>query len=133
MGWKEICLAGPYTQQIMDRFIGVLKARGYKILNSKTLDLKYLDELKNTPVQKAYDIAMGSFTPGTDGIFIPCTTFRSIDVIEKIEKETGVPVITSNQASLWECLRIIGNDELVEGYGKLLRIPNRSQFKGLPR
>ena len=133
MGWKKICLAGPYTQQIMDRFIGVLKARGYEVLSSKTLGLKYLDELKNTPVQKAYDIAMESFTPGTDGIFIPCTTFRSIDVIEKIEKETGVPVITSNQASIWECLRIIGNDELVEGYGKLLRIPNRSLFKGLPR
>lgn len=64
---------------------------------------------------------MEVFTPGADGIFIPCTAFRSIDVIEKIEKETGVPVITSNQVSLWECLRIIGNDELIDGYGKLLK------------
>ena len=133
MGWKKICLAGPYIQEIMDRFIGVLTARGYEVLCSKTLGLKYLDDLKNTPFQKAYDVAMEAFTPEADGIFIPCTTFRSIDVIEKIEKETGVPVITSNQVSLWECLRLIGNDELVEDYGKLLRIPNRSSFKGIPR
>ena len=119
MGWKKICLAGPYMQEIMDRFIGVLTARGYEVLCSKTLGLKYLDDLKNTPFQKAYDVAMEAFTPGADGIFIPCTTFRSIDVIEKIEKETGVPVITSNQVSLWECLRVIGNDDLVEDYGKL--------------
>ncbi len=133
MGWRKICLAGPYLQHIMDDFSDVLQQNGYEILGNKTLGLKYLDELKKTPVQKAYDIAMEAFIPGTDGIYIPSTSFRSIDIIEKVEKETGVSVITANQASLWECLRIIGNDDLIDDYGKLLKIPNRSRFKGFPR
>ena len=133
MGWEKLCLAGPYMQAIMERFIDVLKVKGYRVLKSATLEIELLEDLKNAPAAKAYEIAMEAYDENADGIFIPCTTFRAIDIIEKLEQETGLPVITSNQVSLWECLRIIGNDQLIDGYGELLRIPNRSGFKGFPR
>ncbi|HHY48011.1 MAG TPA: hypothetical protein GX506_12010 [Firmicutes bacterium] len=133
LGWKKFVMASPYVQPVVDRFIRVLNAKGYEILKSETLEIVYLDELRKTPTSKTYEVAMRAFVPEADGIFIPCTTFRAIDVIERLEKETGKPVITSNQASLWECLRLIGIDEPIEGFGELLRRPGRTSFKGFPK
>jgi maleate isomerase len=59
--------------------------------------------------------------PAADAYFISCTTIRSTDVIERIERELGKPVVTSNQGMLWSALRDAGIDEPIAGYGRLLR------------
>ena len=44
-----------------------------------------------------------------------------MDAIERIECETGKPVISTTQASIWAALRAIGHSEPVNGFGRLLR------------
>jgi maleate cis-trans isomerase len=117
----------------VDRFINTLKVKGYTVLKSGTLAIEFLEELRRTPTEKSYRLALQTVVPEADGIFMPCTTFRVIDIIDRLEKETGKTVITSNQASLWECLRLLKIDDPIPGYGKLLTLPNRSAFKGFPR
>ena len=48
--------------------------------------------------------------------------------IDQLEKELGKPVITSNQAMIWHCLKLCKNitdDDLmsVKGYGVLFKNP----------
>jgi maleate isomerase len=45
-----------------------------------------------------------------DTIFISCTNLLAMDQVEKIEAESGRPVVTSNQASLWAGLCRMGVD-----------------------
>ncbi len=133
LGWKQFVMVSPYLPPIVDRFIATLKVKGYTVLKQGTLAIEMLEELRRTPTEKAYRLALQTVVPEADGIFIPCTTFRVIDIIDRLEKETGKPVITSNQASLWECLRLLKIDDPIPGFGRLLREPNRSTFKGFPR
>jgi maleate isomerase len=42
-------------------------------------------------------------------------------VIEQLEQDLGKPVITSNQATAWQLMRLLGIDDPIEGYGELLR------------
>lgn len=42
---------------------------------------------------------------GADCIFISCTGLNVLDLIEIIETDFGLPVITSNQVTLWGALR----------------------------
>ena len=44
-----------------------------------------------------------------------------MDALERIERKTGKPVISTTQASVWAALRAIGHTEPVPGYGRLLR------------
>ena len=47
-----------------------------------------------------------TIAPNTDGLFISCCqALRTMELIEPIEKDFQIPVITSTQASLWACLR----------------------------
>jgi len=133
LGWKQFVMVSPYLPPIVDRFITTLKVKGYTVLKSGTLAIEYLEELRRTPTERSYRLARETMVPEADGIFMPCTTFRVIDIIERLEQETGKPVITSNQASLWECLRLLKIDDPIPGFGKLLTLPNRSAFQGFPR
>jgi maleate cis-trans isomerase len=68
----------------------------------------------------AYISAKEVDVPEAEAIFISCTAWRTIEIIELLEKDLGKPVITSNQATMWAILKKMGIRG-VEGYGKLLR------------
>jgi maleate isomerase len=55
-----------------------------------------------------------------DGLFVSCTALKIVDVLEKIEKKKKTIVVSSNQAIIWDCLRSVGIDTKIQGYGKLL-------------
>jgi maleate isomerase len=59
--------------------------------------------------------------PGAaDGVLIAGTGVRCVAIIDDLERDLGRPVITANQASLWNCLRLSGVRASVTGYGRLL-------------
>jgi maleate cis-trans isomerase len=43
-----------------------------------------------------------------DGYLISCGNLRSLETIVPLERDFGKPVITSNQAGLWQTLRLAG-------------------------
>jgi maleate isomerase len=58
--------------------------------------------------------------PDADAYFLSCTNIRVLSIIEALEQRLEAPVITSNQAMLWHCLRESGINDAVLGYGRLL-------------
>ena len=59
--------------------------------------------------------------PEADAVFISCTNFRSLEIIEPLEAELGKPVISSNTSALWKMLRMAGLQAAVAGAGQLFR------------
>lgn len=47
---------------------------------------------------------------GADGVFISGTNYRTFEIIEQLEADLDKPVVTSNQATLWDALRTMGVD-----------------------
>lgn len=66
-----------------------------------------------------------ALTPDCDGIIIGGSGFRAVEVIEPLEADTGLPVVTSNQAGLWHSLRLSRVAIPIGGAGALLRTPRR--------
>lgn len=62
-----------------------------------------------------------------DGVFISCTSLRTFGIVESLEAELGVTVVSSNLALSWHLLRLAGIDDTIEGLGQLFRcVPARS-------
>lgn len=57
--------------------------------------------------------------PESEALFISCTNLHTIEIIEKLENDLHKPVITSNQATTWNILRLAGIDDKIQGYGQL--------------
>ncbi len=55
-----------------------------------------------------------------DAVYIAGTGFRCVGVIDTLEADLARPVLTANQVSLWNTLRLAGVRARVSGYGRLL-------------
>ena len=51
------------------------------------------------------ELASENDRPDADGIFLSCTNTTQIEAIAEIERTLGKPVVNSNQAVLWGCVR----------------------------
>ncbi len=58
--------------------------------------------------------------PDADTLYMPAP-WGVIEIIEPLERELGVKVITATQAIIWETLRRSGVTDRINGYGRLLR------------
>jgi maleate cis-trans isomerase len=67
-----------------------------------------------------YKKAQEAWDGESDGLFISCAGIRVSDMIPSIEKSIGRPVVASNQAAMWACLRLMGLKDSVQGFGRLL-------------
>ena len=75
-------------------------------------------------IQIVIDEATG-FLPLAGVIDLAQERARLTREAEKLESEIGKPVISSNTATAWHCLRLAGYDEEVPGFGELFRRPLR--------
>ena len=55
-----------------------------------------------------------------DAVFISCTNLRALNLIGELESKIGKPVISSNQALGWHCLRLAGINSKLAQFGRLL-------------
>ena len=55
-----------------------------------------------------------------DALFISCTALPVLSILDELEKKLNKPVLSSNQALIWDTIRSIGYKSPIKGYGKLL-------------
>ncbi|HEU5196042.1 MAG TPA: hypothetical protein VFW70_14975, partial [Methylomirabilota bacterium] len=58
--------------------------------------------------------------PGADAVLISGTGLPTAGIVEHLERDLGKPVVTSQTATLWRALGLLGISERVGGYGRLL-------------
>lgn len=118
MGIKKVAVATPYIKKLNEFEKAFLEGNGFQVLNIKGLGLLPIRIGDKYP-NEAYRLAKEVDLPNADGIFISCTDFRTIEIIDMLEQDLGKPVITSNQATIWYTLINLGISKPIKGYGEL--------------
>ena len=57
----------------------------------------------------------------SDALFISCTALPVLQIIEKLEKKLKKFVLSSNQVLIWDTLEKIGQNNSINGFGKLFK------------
>lgn len=117
---RRVCVATPYIEEINELVERYLEQNEIDVLRIKGLGITNNTEVGSKDPSVAYELAKEVYVPGTHGIFISCTNFRTIDVIKPLEEELRVPVISSNTATFWAMMREADIKRRLEAYGKLL-------------
>jgi maleate isomerase len=121
MGVARIALASAYDEKVNAIAASFLQASGIKVVAMKGLALVDNLVVGRLGADTAYDLALQVDHKDADAIVLSCTNWPSMDAIERIERATGKPVISTTQASIWAALRAIGYKQSISGYGTLLR------------
>lgn len=124
LGARRVALATPYVDFVNQREREFLHGAGFDVVSLEALDLGHTQEerraIGRVPPEAIYRLARRADRPDADVVFISCTNLASLGIIERLENELGKPVITSNQACFWACLRRLGLRDAVPGFGRLL-------------
>ena len=120
-GARRIVLGSAYDDNVNAIAQAFLEASGVEVIAVQGLALVDNLVVGRLAADTAYDLALKVNRDDTDAIVLSCTNWQTMDAIERIERETGKPVISTSQASIWAALRMIGHNEPISGYGRLLR------------
>jgi maleate cis-trans isomerase len=122
MGIKRPAIATSYLADIDTRLAAVLQQSGFEVAAIRGMGLKRSIDMGKVMPDETYRLACEVARSATDadGIFISCGNLRSFEAIEPLEADTGLPVVTSNQAGLWQALRMVGIGDRLPGLGRLL-------------
>ncbi|MCL5025394.1 MAG: maleate cis-trans isomerase [Chloroflexi bacterium] len=118
----RISMATPYLDEVNEREVAFLEAQGFEVLKFKGLQIDDAFSIGKVEPSEVYRLARDVVDPRSDAIFISCTNFRTIEIIDALERDTGLPVVTSNQATFWASLEAMNCQEPVIGYGRILEL-----------
>ena len=117
-GIKKVSIAMPYVEDVSRLAAKFVEDSGIGIVHLKWLGLRKM-EIAQVSRETLYHMAKEVDDPQADAIFISCTNLHTIEIIARLENDLGKPVITSNQATMWNMLRIAGINDRLEGFGQL--------------
>lgn len=124
LGARRIALATPRTEFVNKREVEWLAEQGFDVVAYRGLQLGATAEerfdIGRVPPEVAFRLATAVDRSDADLVFVSCTNLASLQAIARIEQELGKPVVTSNQATMWRCLRTLGLKAKVRGFGRLL-------------
>lgn len=117
---KAIVLGAPWSDAINRTTAAFIEANGFAVRAQEALGLVRNLDIGLLDPQTAYDVGRRIDRPDADAVVLACGNWSSIAVIDRLERDLGKPVLTTNQVSLWHALKIIGAEPL-PGLGVLLR------------
>ena len=106
---NRIAMLSPYVASVSDRLRSALDAAGVQ-----TPVFASFDEGNEAAVAQ---IDNGSIIAATvdmmagadvQAVFLSCTNLRTLDVIEGLQDQLGIPVLSSNLVLAWDLLRLSG-------------------------
>jgi len=116
---RRVALMTPYPKEVVDMEIKFLNENGIEVVSQLSYPC-------TTPVQQGSysashwaQLSQQLDTSNADVLLISCAGIQISSVIEEMER-MGKPVITSNQALLWHCLRLLNIEQRPIGFGRLL-------------
>ncbi len=122
LGASRIAVVTPYTADVTAPIIRFFIDGGLEITAVGSF-LESSDHVvaKISEASVADGVRAMAAQADCDAVFVSCTSLRAFGIIESLEAELGVPVVSSNSAFTWHLLRLAGVEDQLPGLGTLMR------------
>ena len=119
----RLAVVDPYPAELNAKMTAYLKDWGFEVASLVSLGTSFT-ESSSASIADIYRAAKRAIKEAQNpqAVFVPCANFPVIDVIEDIETDFGLPVISNITSQLYVGFKTIGMRERVTGYGKLMRM-----------
>lgn len=108
-GIGRLGFLSPYVETVSDRLRGALADKGVTTPVFGSFD--EAEEARVARIQPGSIMAAGADLAkrgGIDALFLSCTNLDTLDIIEPLQQQTGLPVLSSNLVLAWHMARLGG-------------------------
>ncbi len=108
---ERVGVVTPYTDALDEREVSFLEEEGFDVVATDGRGIESNTEIGSLEPEDAYEQATElAVDASLDGLFVSCTNYRSLAAVDRLEADLGVPVVTSNGATLWDVARVASID-----------------------
>jgi maleate isomerase len=120
---RRIALITPYTDDINRRLCGFIQDSGFAVPIMGSWNEPKDDNVGRITPDSIKEVVLKLGRPDdVDTVFISCTSVRALGIIKAAEEELGKPILSSNLALGWHCLRLAGVNDRLTRFGRLFEI-----------
>lgn len=117
---RRFALMTPYVPEVVAAEVEFLARNESTVVRHAGVACEDPVAQGSIPPERWIELARTLRDTDCDGLLISCAGIQIAPALGTIEREFGRPVIASNQALVWHCLRLLGLPDRSEGFGALL-------------
>jgi maleate isomerase len=114
-----------FTDDFDQKGVAYFQERGFDVVHVSHLmppvEVPHPNTGSAASPAEIYEWARSHVPATAQAVFIGGNAIRAIGVIAALEEDLGRPVLTANQVSLWNALRVAGAEVRVDHYGQLFK------------
>jgi maleate isomerase len=109
---QKLGLVTPYTEDVNDAIINNYTNFGYPITKKRERHLGIADNIAIAAIDETilHDMVRDVVEEGADAVTTFCTNWNAAHLVDRWEKEFGVPVFDSVATVIWDMCNIAGID-----------------------
>ena len=119
LGVAEVAVVATYPDDVARLFADFLRHAGLRVTSARSHDIITAAEVGTLDGERLRAIAAAGDDPAAQALLLPDTALHTVAHVEALEAALGKPVLTANQVSAWEGLRLAGAARPCPGLGAL--------------
>lgn len=127
VGARRVAVAATYPEEIAATFVEFLAAGGLEVVAFGSAGILLAGDVGTLGEEAVLDLAAGGDHSDADAVLLPDTALHSVAWLDALEERVGKPVLTANQVTTWEGLRLAGHPADASGLGSLFRTASAAQ------
>lgn len=106
LGVTRVTIAASYPQDVADLFVDYLAAAGTEVVAMGSSGIDTAAEVGTLAPEQVITLALSHDDPGAQALLVPDTAMHTLSVVPALEERLGKPVLTANQVTIWQGLRL---------------------------
>ena len=121
LGLTKVCVAASYPQDVAEHFVAFLERGGIEVTAMGSHGIVTAAEVGTLGRDQVSAIVDGADRRGAEAVLVPDTAMHSLAWLDALEEVAQLPVLTANQVTVWEGLRLLGPVTPRDDMGTLFR------------
>jgi maleate cis-trans isomerase len=119
LGVRRVAVAATYPEDVAHHFATFLKDAGAEVVGTRGSGIITAAEVGTWGRAEVLALARAGDRPDAEAVLLPDTALHTAAWLPDLEEALGKPVLTANQVTVWEGLRLIGAEAVRTGLGTL--------------
>ncbi|GAA0530089.1 arylmalonate decarboxylase [Saccharopolyspora subtropica] len=132
LGVHRVAVAATYPADVAAKFVEFLKAADLEVVRQSSRGIITAAEVGRLQREEVLAFAAANDDDRADALLMPDTALHTAAWLEDLEDRLGKPVLTANQVSAWEALRLAGDHRPHDGVGTLFRTATAGEREHSP-
>lgn len=119
LGVRRVAVAASYPEDVARLFADFLADAGITPAAFGSAGIETAAEVGTLEPEQVLELALANDHPEAEALLIPDTAMHTLEVLPRLEAALGKPVLTANQVTIWEGLRLAGATRISSSLGAL--------------